>query len=705
MAQAWQRHNLLLRFGLISFLVIAGLGVGLVLTLRSTLVERTLADAERAAVIASKTAIQPLLTPADLTRDFVPLTQERVAELDQALSGVTSAEGIVRVKVWNTAHWIVYSDNPALRGRWFPSPDLLDLSLGGQVVSEVTDLNAPEEFEETDFGQLLSVYVPLTVQPSAPEWFAADGDGKVIGAFEVYLSYAPIAAQISNETTNLVLLLSGGLLLLWALLFRLVAGASRRLTAQARANRYLADHDPLTGLINRRVFADRIARVMGEGTPATVALLDLKNFQDINDSVGHSMGDSLLRQVATRLQQAIGGSEEVCRMGGDEFGLLLPGIRTADDARHRIDTLLQIFDQPFFVEDLRLDADASVGFTLSGSGPHDHTVEVAEQMVQRADIALYQARLDHRRIAAYDDGRNHFTRDRLDLAVQFRMALDRDQIELFYQPQLNLRTDRVHSVEALVRWRHPERGLLSPDEFLAVIEQSDLIRDLTARVLDRALYQLRCWRDGGMRLRMSINLSARDCTNPNLPGLVAAALEMYGLPADALTCELTESSMLTNPVVAEAVLRELADLGVEVAVDDFGTGYASLAYVRRMPVSELKIDRSFIMGLHNDGPDTDVVRFTTDLGRRLHLRVVAEGAETQEDIDVLREIGCQVVQGYYISRPMDGAAATEWLRNAQTTSIGMASRLPAPQRRAEIARALAAQTEDMTIDLTDLATT
>ncbi|MGI9016104.1 MAG: putative bifunctional diguanylate cyclase/phosphodiesterase, partial [Euzebya sp.] len=547
---------------MLSFVVIATLGMVLVGSLRHGVIQRTLLDARRSAVTAAATGIQPLLTPADLTRDATPLSSQRLDWLNVAMASAISPQGIVGLKVWDLNHRIIYSDQPDLLGQLFAGPDLLGQTLNGQITSRVTDptVVGQDPSPQPPMDQhirMLEVSIPLAipagVDPAEATMFTPDGSGQVLGALQIYLPYQPIADRITDQTRELVLVLGWGLLL-WALLFTLVSSASQRLTSQAEANRYLSERDPLTGLVNRSVFGMNLTKTMEEGSPIAVALIDLKRFQDINDTLGHSTGDALLRQVSDRLQARLHEGEQLSRMGGDEFGLLLPGVTTSTAARSRVLEVLTTFDRPFQIGGLSIGSDATVGVALSVG----LEVPTAEEMMQQADIALYQARFDHARIGVFDPSRNHFTRDRLQLATQFRHALDHNQIEVVFQPQANLRTGKVHSLEALVRWRHPERGLLAPAEFIDLVEQTDLVRDLTARVLDLALYQVRCWRDGGMRLRVSVNISARDCTNPELPTVISQILQRYDLNTDVLTCELTESAMLTNPSAAREVLGRLA---------------------------------------------------------------------------------------------------------------------------------------------------
>ena len=498
-------------------------------------------------------------------------------------SGVRSDSGIVRFKLWNRQHWLVYSDKQELRGRWFPSTDLLDESLDGRFGSEITDLTAPEEREEQDFGPLLVLYVPLR----------DDASGEVIGAFEVYLPWSPVAAAIAEDSRDLYLALGAGLLVLYAALYRLVASASRRLQRQTEENLRQATHDGLTGLPNRGLFTDRLENALAiagrQGNGLAVVLLDLDGFKEINDALGHASGDEILCELAQRLQHRLRAGDTVARLGGDEFGFLLPTVATDADAVAVAADLQDLLDEPFMVNGMAVHLAASFGVACYP----DHGLDAGE-LVRHADVARYAAKATNTVIEVYAPQFDLHSAERLELAAEVRRALDEDELELWYQPKMDLIDGHIVGVEALLRWNHPTRGIVAPGLFMPVVETTELVRTVTAFVLREAVAQCARWKLDGRDLIVAVNLPARIAHDLRLPGQVADLLARHHLPASALECELTESAVLDHPDRARQVLSELDRLGVHLSIDDFGTGYASVAYLTDLPIHALKIDQSFV---------------------------------------------------------------------------------------------------------------
>ena len=440
------------------------------------------------------------------------------------------------------------------------------------------------------------------------------------------------------------------------------------LKRQAEINEHQALHDQLTGLPNRTLFSERISqailRARRQGTKLAVALVDLDRFKDINDSLGHSVGDRLLVKVGELMGQALRASDTVARLGGDEFGLVLPELATTDALIPVLDRLQAALERPIQLEDLPIGIEVSIGIAFYP----DHGAE-AQTLIQRADVAMYDAKRNGFTHAVYDDAGHAYDVINLTLVAELRRALAEHELVLHYQPKAALASGEVTSVEALVRWHHPTRGLVSPDAFIPLAQETSLIGPLTLYVIEEALLQIRTWREDGIELRVAVNLSTRNLLDRALPTQVAALLERCGVAAEMLELEVTETSMLANPSRARAVLNELSQLGIRLSIDDFGTGYSSLAYLRELPVDEIKIDRSFVAGMVKQAGDAVIVRSTVDLGRNLGLEVVAEGVETAEHWDRLRELGCDTAQGYYLSRPMPGPEMGDWLRRwrAQAT--------------------------------------
>jgi diguanylate cyclase (GGDEF)-like protein len=440
-----------------------------------------------------------------------------------------------------------------------------------------------------------------------------------------------------------------------------VALRSTQLLQQLRHD---ATHDALTGLANRVLLTEQIESalsvepktVAGESRSA-VLLLDLDKFKEVNDALGHHVGDSLLQVVGSRIRTCVPARGTVARLGGDEFAVLLPmstgtELEAQLEARQVADAVLSALISPIVLPGAVVSTRASIGIALGSRGCN------GADLLRHADTAMYAAKSGERAVVVYTAELDQGRAERLTLLADLALAIEREELELRYQPQLDLRTGEMTTVEALVRWRHPERGLLDPDEFIPLAESSGLIEELTSQVLRQALRQCRHWRDDGLDLVVAVNLSARNVNNASLAENVAAVLAEVGLPADRLVMEITESSVMGDPNRTVPILQRLADIGVTLSLDDFGTGYSSLAYLQRLPVREVKIDKSFVMGLTGGSQEhasSVLVRSILTLGGNLNLRVVAEGVENAEVLELLRRLGCDAIQGYHIARPLAAA--------------------------------------------------
>jgi len=648
---------------LLSILPIAALGVILARVLQSQIVARTLADASESARIVAHVGIQPRLTPQDLRTG---LTAAGIRSLDQQLSARSVTEDLARVKIWNTRYKVIYSDDHKLIGRTLaPSDDLLNALTGRPNDAQVVTPNPHSETaSELGLGQLVEVYVPLR--------YAASGPPE--GAFEIYLSYRPIAAAIGRDKRTIALLVAIGLVLLWAILYRIVARASRRLRRQAEENYRLARHDQLTGLPNRTLFGERVAEAVGrEGSPpgAAVLLIDLDRFKEINNTLGSTNGDYVLCEVARRLQDDLGPDALVARLGGDEYAVLCQSGQGDSGAASTADRVQSSFESPIVLDGVALNVEASIG--IAAIGEH---ARGADALLERADVALAHAKARCSRVEVYSPEHDRFDATRLMLLGEVRGALERGEFVLHYQPKVELQSRRITGVEALVRWRHPEHGLLSPPRFIPLIEQTALVGPLTLKLIDQALRQLVAWRRRGISLEMSVNLSARNLLDPGLPSQVAELLRRHEVPAGQLMLEVTESAAMVDPDRAVAVLEALRASGVGVSVDDFGTGNASIEYLAALPANEIKIDRSFITDILKDARAEAIVRSTIDLARNLELTVVAEGIETDAVMAHLTDMGCEIGQGYFISRPLPAEELTARLTELfgiDTAPLGSAS--------------------------------
>ncbi|MFF2306157.1 putative bifunctional diguanylate cyclase/phosphodiesterase [Streptomyces sp. NPDC058128] len=437
----------------------------------------------------------------------------------------------------------------------------------------------------------------------------------------------------------------------------LIALDSTLWIARARAEEQL--RDPLTGLPNRQWLLERawtaLEEAEGEGARAALVLIDLDRFRSVNDTLGHLAGDRLLLQIADRLRLALPRGAEAARLGGDEFAVLLPTADSTTSAQRVARHLVAELSSPLDLDGLTLVLEASAGVAVFP----DHALD-AEGLLRRADVAMYQAKRDRTGVEVYESKRDSNTPDRLGLLGDLRRALDAGEVELHYQPKVQF-DGQVAGLEALVRWVHPERGKVPPDEFIAIAESSGLMPHLTEYVLETALAQVARWRAQGLNVPVAVNVSPRDVHTPGFAGAVAARLARHGVPAGALQLEITEHVLLEDPQRAADTLNGLTGHGVKMSLDDFGTGYSSLVHLRRLPVSELKIDRSFVARLAVDTEDAEIVRCTVDLAHSLGLLVVAEGVEDDETWERLRDLGCDAVQGWLVAAAMPPGEATAWL--------------------------------------------
>jgi diguanylate cyclase (GGDEF)-like protein/PAS domain S-box-containing protein len=429
---------------------------------------------------------------------------------------------------------------------------------------------------------------------------------------------------------------------------------------------YQAAHDGLTGLPNRAALLEQGRRLLDRGagperSSLSVVMMDLDRFKEINDTLGHAYGDRLLTQVAVRLQALLRDGDILARLGGDEFALLMPGLERAVAAA-AARRLLTAFHEPFVIDGLDLNVEASIGVAVGDR--RDDGGDDINALLREADIAMYTAKDLKTGVEVYDPEVDTHNRSRLVLLSELRRGMASGELELHYQPKISLDSGTLAGVEALVRWRHPTRGLLVPEAFLPVAEQTGLIDTLTTIVLDLALAQTREWLDQGHAVQMAVNLSARCLHQLDFPDRVAAALGTHGVPARLLRLELTESALMADPAKALIILQRLHAAGVTLSIDDFGTGYSSMSYLKRLPVAELKVDRSFVAGMTTSAEDAALVRSVVDLGHNLGLDVVAEGVEDSTTNSALADLRCDVGQGYHFARPGPAADIAAWLTGA-----------------------------------------
>lgn len=446
---------------------------------------------------------------------------------------------------------------------------------------------------------------------------------------------------------------------------------SERKAAEARLQ-HLACHDPLTDLPNREGLRERMAHMLGTAKRnkkmLSLMMIDLDNFKAINDTLGHLMGDQLLIQVSSRLSKTIRQSDIVARTGGDEFVIMLPDIESASDAAHVAQMILKSVSDPYLINGEELRTTPSIGICLY---PDDAIY--GEDLIKKADVAMYHAKAQGR-------GNYQFFTEKLQqnailrssIEKELRLALEQQQFMLYYQPQLDLRTGQLMGVEALVRWQHPEHGVVSPIDFIPIAEDSGLIVPIGDWVLQEACRQLAAWRAAGItHIKMSVNLAAKQFNDLHLPARIEEIMTRHDLPFDSIDLEVTESMTMSSPTEAIEMMKVLTQHGHSISIDDFGTGYSSLAYLKLFPISTLKIDRAFVKDIETDENDASICDITVLLAHKLGMKVVAEGVETKEQLKYLLSIGCEKIQGYLISKPLNAEDAERFIRDYKVdTSLG-----------------------------------
>ena len=449
----------------------------------------------------------------------------------------------------------------------------------------------------------------------------------------------------------------GGQLTHWVAFLRDVTDSRNEIVAL----RHQAMHDGLTNLPNRMMLFDRLAEALegarSDGKVIALLLMDLDRFKDVNDTFGHHFGDVLLKQVAFRLRNQLHVDDTVARLGGDEFAIVLTSALDANAVAMTARRILNSLQQPFVVEGQVLEVGASIGIALYPQHGSD-----ARTLMRRADVAMYATKQSNSGFTFHErDEQESRVPDQLSLVVEMRSAIERNEFELYYQPKRHLRSGLITRVEVLIRWNHPTRGLLLPVSFVPIAERTGLIKPMTDWILDKALQQCREWQDAGAPIHVAVNVSAKSLLEETLPSKVQSVLDKWNVDPRFLKIEITESSIMADPAHALAIMSMLQSMGVRLSVDDFGTGYSSLTHLRELPIDEIKIDKSFVMGMLTSDADAAIVRTVIDLAHNLGKQVCAEGVEDLETMQCLEEMGCDLAQGYFISRPVPAAALMSWL--------------------------------------------
>jgi diguanylate cyclase (GGDEF)-like protein len=627
--------RLVLRFAVSTAIALALAAGAILLVVRhfDTVQAERSANSE-ARVIASAVLRGPLQA-SDFER---PVTSRRLSALDKLFEQRVLTEGVLLVKLYASDGTVTYSNDHRLVGKKTGDPAHLRETLRGSIRGDVTSIG--------DEQKVLRTYAPVAVRGGS-------------GVVSIYQDYGPIARAARSTFLPVAGIFEVVLLLLFVALMPILRRVTNRIRQQMDEIERRALYDDLTGLPNRTLFRDRIAQALRtagrtQGS-AAVILLDVDHFKEINDALGHDTGDLLLKELGTRLAGELRDSDTLTRLGGDEFGILLP-VSSTQDALALTTRVHSALEAPFALSGFPIEIAASAGVAVYPEHGEDvHT------LLQHADVAMYLAKDAHAGTALYSAEQDMNDMARLAIAGDLRRAIEDNELVVHYQPKAALKSGGIVGAEALVRWQHPRRGFIPPGEFIPIAERTGLIKPLSRYVISSAIKQCAAWNAAGFDLRISINLTIPDLLDLELPDRIASLLTQHGLRPAHLELEITETTILADPFRVRQVLNRLDAMGLRLAIDDFGTGYSSLAYLKRLPVRTIKIDRSFVTGMCENGSDATIVRSTIDLGRNLGLEIVAEGVETRKVWDKLRALRCTFAQGYYIGRPVPAEELTELL--------------------------------------------
>jgi diguanylate cyclase (GGDEF)-like protein len=598
--------------------------------------------------------------------------RDEIRRLDGELKLLAHGLDVVKVKVYDTNGLTVFSTDPRQIGQDKRTNAGFVRARSGEAASEITFRDHFDAWEgEIADRNIIATYVPVRIQGAAP----------VEAVMEVYSDVTPLVSKLERTQVRLAAGVIGALALLYALVLS-IAGRSDRILREQEAERiaseervrYQAYHDPLTGLPNRASFAQHLEQAIHRskrfGWSLGLMFLDVDRFKRVNDSLGHEAGDELLRIAARRLQGSIRESDMLFRMGGDEFTVLLENVKGPEEAAAVAARMSQALAEPIELRHHEIAATVSIGIALY---PKDD--ESGERLVKSADTAMYRAKdLGRNRYTFFTQEMNDRVESQLALEAGLQRAVRNDEFVLHYQPRVAAATRRVVGVEALLRWKHPERGLVPPGEFIPLLEESGLIVPVGARVIESACRQNKAWQDAGLPpMRVSVNISSRQFRTGSLEETVREALRASGLAPEWLEIELTESLLVENSEHAVAVMERLKAIGVAISIDDFGTGYSSLGYLKRFPIDSLKIDRSFVKDMRTSATDAAIVDAISALAHSLGLGLVAEGVEETGQAEFLRARYCTELQGYLFGRPVPPEEMADAVRRLARTPERVAS--------------------------------
>jgi len=632
-------------YAVASLVPVVALGAVLADGIRQDARDRGLELGRAQAAVVGEMVVAPALQGSDLTSG---LSTQEMARLQRATDLAIFRGSVERLRLRDFDGSVLFSDDGLVAPEVAPGGAPRTVADRAAEAAAVAGSAAFQVAASGDAHVTILDGDSPGIQVFQP--VVGDASGRSVGVLEVVLPYAAIAAEVEEAKSRTYWRLGAGLAVLHLVLAGISWSSTRRLRRQAAESAHAALHDPLTGLPNRELFRQKAESAIRRSGGCAVALVDLDRFKEVNDTLGHHAGDQLLREVARRLAATVRAEDTVARLGGDEFGLLLPGIVDSAAALDLIHRVSEGLSAGLVLEGVPLTPEASFGIAL-----HPADGDTLEELLTHADAAMYEGKRGTSAVVVYDRALTGAPSHHLSIQHDLRLAIERDELRLEYQPQVDLRTGRTATVEALLRWQHPSRGLLAPVEFLPAVEHTALMGPLTEWVVARAAADCAAWTVAGRDWVVAVNVSARNLHEPDFGGTVAQLAGQAGLRPGQMQIEVTETALPVDPDAAAAALATLAAYGFGTALDDFGVGYASLSHLRSLQLTEVKIDRAFVAGVAEAGEDREVVAALIQLAHGLGLSVCAEGVETVEAADWLRQVGCDKAQGYYFSRPVPWA--------------------------------------------------
>lgn len=631
-------------FALVMLIAVVVIGLVLGLSFRSEASARGLAEGRAEALLMAETAVGPVLSGRPLSEG---LSARETADMNRLVATSIKSRHVLMLRLRDLSGNVVFSSDADERHE-SASDDRAQVqdAAAGAIEGRLTTLNADSPTGPRG-PATVEVYLPLV----------AGASGHRVGVLEVYLPYAPIRNEVNAGLSGLYRYLALGLGLLYLLLFAISYAVGRRLRRQVKLTTYVGEHDVLTDLPNRALFQKQgdaeLRRALKRGESTAIVVLDLDRFKEINDTLGHSNGDILLIALSSVMRAKLPATSALARLGGDEFAFVL---ESEADLEAVLEQFRAAVATEVLIDGIPLSIESSIGYAIS---PDDG--RCLDDLLPFAEIAMYAAKEHHLGVARYGSEQNLFVASDLALMADLRLAIDNEELTLYYQPQISVMSGEVGGLEALVRWNHPTEGLIYPDQFIGLAEKTDLIDRLTDWVIQEALNDAVLFQARGNTFRMSVNVSARNLSKVGFASKVIRTLQKSGVEPERLVLEVTETALMTDPLRAAQSLEELGAAGINLSIDDFGVGQTSLSYLSSLPVTELKIDRSFVTDMRHNESHAAIVRAIIDLAHNLGFRVVGEGVEDVDVFHALSVIGCDVVQGYYFARPMTVEALGGWI--------------------------------------------